>query len=171
MSKSLVATILIGCLASSAGGVERDARDPLKPTGSWSERTFGSAPLPPMGWNSWNAFHTQIDEAKLMGAAQTIVSSGLRDLGYRFVNIDDGWWQKRHLPDARMVVRTSIFPSAREAGRGTDQLQAARRSIARDAAEGRNLHGHRPQCLFAGLPAARLAVADGKRRRTRGRVV
>jgi len=90
--------------------------DPLEPTGQWMEKSFGSAALPPMGWNSWNAFHTQIDEAKLIGSAQAIVDSGLRDLGYRYINIDDGWWQKRRQPDGRMVVRTSIFPSATGAG-------------------------------------------------------
>jgi len=89
-----------------------DAQDPLQPTGHWSEMSFGDAPLPPMGWNSWNAFHTRIDEAKLMGSARAIVATGLRDLGYRYINIDDGWWQKRRQPDGRMVVRTSIFPSA-----------------------------------------------------------
>ena len=89
--------------------------DPLQPTGQWAEQHFGNAALPPMGWNSWNAFHTQIDEAKLVGSAQAIVDSGLRELGYRYINIDDGWWQQRHQPDGRMVVRTSIFPSARGA--------------------------------------------------------
>jgi alpha-galactosidase len=87
--------------------------DPLEPTGRWMERHFGDAALPPMGWNSWNAFHTQIDEAKLLGSAQAIVDTGLREMGYRYINIDDGWWQQRHQPDGRMVVRTSIFPSAK----------------------------------------------------------
>ena len=93
--------------------------DPLKPNGQWMQQSFGDAALPPMGWNSWNAFHTQIDEAKLLGSAQALVDFGLRDLGYRYINIDDGWWQKRHQPDGRMVVRTSIFPSA--AGPAPDQ--------------------------------------------------
>ena len=50
-------------------------------------------------------------KAAWLGAG--IVDSGLRELGYRYINIDDGWWQKRRQPDGRMVVRTSIFPSAR----------------------------------------------------------
>jgi alpha-galactosidase len=87
--------------------------DPLQPTGQWTDKSFGDAAVPPMGWNSWNAFHTQIDEAKLRGSAQAVVDSGLRELGYRFINIDDGWWQKRRQPDGRMVVRTSIFPSTK----------------------------------------------------------
>ena len=99
----------------AAHAADADAIDPLQPAGHWSDVSFGDAPLPPMGWNSWNAFHTQIDEAKLMGSAKAIVATGLRDLGYRYINIDDGWWQKRRQPDGRMVVRTSIFPSAQVA--------------------------------------------------------
>ena len=69
-----------------------------------------------MGWNSWNAFHTDVDEAKVIGAAQVLVDSGLAQLGYRYVNIDDGWWMKRRTGDGRMQVRTGIFPSAATGG-------------------------------------------------------
>ncbi len=107
-------SILIAAFMSTAQAAN-GVLDPLQPAGVWSEATFGRAPLPPMGWNSWNAFHTRIDEAKLVGSAKAIVASGLRGLGYRYINIDDGWWQKRRQPDGRMVVRTSIFPSAKGA--------------------------------------------------------
>jgi hypothetical protein len=108
-------TVVGGLLLSIAQIAAGADLDPLLPAGVWSEVSFGDAPLPPMGWNSWNAFHTQIDEAKLVGSAKAIVASGLRDLGYRYINIDDGWWQKRRQPDGGMVVRTSIFPSAKGA--------------------------------------------------------
>jgi len=110
--------ILIGAMSRSAPAASEAPSDPLAPAGAWSEKVFGHAPLPPMGWNSWNAFHTQIDEAKLMGSARAIVDFGLRDLGYRYVNIDDGWWQNRRLPDGRMMVRTGTFPGAKIAGPG-----------------------------------------------------
>jgi alpha-galactosidase len=83
-----------------------------RPSGRWTLETVGNAPTPPMGWNSWNAFGTDVDEAKVMGAAQALVDSGLARLGYRYVNIDDGWWLKRRAGDGRMVVRTAIFPGA-----------------------------------------------------------
>jgi hypothetical protein len=108
----ILACMVLAALLPAAHAAAGDALDPLQPAGRWSEKSFGDAPLPPMGWNSWNAFHTQIDEAKLMGSARAIVATGLRDLGYRYINIDDGWWQKRRQADGRMVVRTSIFPSA-----------------------------------------------------------
>jgi len=44
-----------------------------------------------MGWNSWNSFGAQITEADVRSAADNLVSSGLADIGYRYVVIDDFW--------------------------------------------------------------------------------
>ena len=90
--------------------------DPLTPTGHWSAYQAGNAQLPPMGWNSWNAFFTHIDEEKLMGAAQRIRDTGLAQKGYRFINIDDGWWLKRRTSDGKLMIRTDQFPSAKVKG-------------------------------------------------------
>lgn len=86
--------------------------DPLAPTNRWSAHPRGAAALPPMGWNSWNAFTSDIDEEKLLASAQVIVDSGLAAKGYRYIDIDDGWWLRRNQPDGRMVIRTKAFPSA-----------------------------------------------------------
>ncbi len=86
--------------------------DPLTPTGKWSANTDGSAPVPPMGWSSWNAFNSDVDEEKVLASAQALIDTKLRDIGYRYVNIDDGWWLKRRQPDGRLLIRTSHFPSA-----------------------------------------------------------
>lgn len=91
----------------------------LAPTGRWSAYTRGNAPLPPMGWNSWNAFGSDIDEAKVMGSAEAIVRSGLAAKGYRYIDLDDGWWLKRRLPDGRIIIRTATFPSAATADGST----------------------------------------------------
>ncbi|WP_051205078.1 NPCBM/NEW2 domain-containing protein [Massilia timonae] len=90
--------------------------DPLAPAGRWEGATSGSASTPPMGWSSWNAFRTEVDEGKVLGAAQTLVDSGLARLGYQHVNIDDGWWLKRRTGDGRLQIRTNIFPSAATGG-------------------------------------------------------
>ena len=87
--------------------------DSLAPTGKWTANSRGAAATPPMGWNSWNAFRTEVDEEKVMGAAQTLVDSGLAKLGYVSVNIDDGWWLKRRTSDQKVQIRTTIFPSGR----------------------------------------------------------
>ena len=51
----------------------------------------GLAKTPPMGWNSWNKFAGRVDDASVRGMADAIVSSGMKDAGYIYVNIDDTW--------------------------------------------------------------------------------
>jgi alpha-galactosidase len=44
-----------------------------------------------MGWNSWNLFESRIDDQTVRAIADAMVSSGMRDAGYIYVNIDDTW--------------------------------------------------------------------------------
>lgn len=46
---------------------------------------------PPMGWNSWNVFGTQVNQDRVLSAAKAMVESGLIDYGWSFINIDDAW--------------------------------------------------------------------------------
>jgi len=50
---------------------------------------------PPMGWNSWNHFAERIDDKTVRAQADALVSSGLKDAGYVYVNIDDTWEGQR----------------------------------------------------------------------------
>ena len=57
-----------------------------------------TAPLaatPPMGWNSWNWFAEKVTDKDVRQAADLLVSSGMRDAGYVYVNIDDTWQGSR----------------------------------------------------------------------------
>lgn len=111
---TLAAATLLACLTLGA-----QAAAPIEPTGRWTANAQGSASLPPMGWNSWNAFFLEVDEEKVLGSARKLVDSGLAKLGYVYVNIDDGWWSHRDTRSGRMVIKTSIFPSARREGKDT----------------------------------------------------
>ncbi len=51
----------------------------------------GLAKTPPMGWNSWNLFQGRIDDQTVRTMADAMVSSGMRDAGYIYLNIDDTW--------------------------------------------------------------------------------
>ena len=53
------------------------------------------AATPPMGWNSWNHFAGKVTDADVRAAADALVSTGMRDAGYVYVNIDDTWEGKR----------------------------------------------------------------------------
>ena len=66
------------------------------------------AATPPMGWNSWNFFAEKVTDKDIRAAADQLVSTGMKDAGYIYVNIDDTWEAER---DANGVLRTnSKFP-------------------------------------------------------------
>jgi alpha-galactosidase len=66
------------------------------------------AATPPMGWNSWNHFAEKVNDADVRAAADALVSTGMRDAGYIYVNIDDTWQGQR---DAQGVLHAnSKFP-------------------------------------------------------------
>ena len=66
------------------------------------------APTPPMGWNSWNHFRDKVDDATIRRMADTMASSGMRDAGYVYINIDDTWEGDR---DAQGFIRPNAkFP-------------------------------------------------------------
>ena len=50
---------------------------------------------PTMGWSSWNTFALDINEQLIRQQADAMHRSGLQDAGYRYINIDDGYWQGR----------------------------------------------------------------------------
>ncbi|KAF8666681.1 Alpha galactosidase A [Rhizoctonia solani] len=60
-----------------------------QPSGAGPSRLIGKTPA--LGWNSWNAYQGNINEAKIRAAADALVSLGLKDAGYNYVNIDDCW--------------------------------------------------------------------------------
>jgi alpha-galactosidase len=86
--------LVLSFLAGSAG-----AQAPADPT---------LAATPPMGWNSWNHFAGKVTDADVRAAADALVSSGMRDAGYVYVNIDDTWEGQR---DAHGNIQSnSKFP-------------------------------------------------------------
>lgn len=123
----------LGILAATAALLPGLATgDTLPPTGRWSANAAGKADLPPMGWSSWNAFYEDVSEEKVLASAKIIVDSGLAAKGYRYIDVDDGWWLKRRQPDGRIIIRAATFPSAAPATPGgetsfkpfTDRLHA-----------------------------------------------
>lgn len=55
----------------------------------------GLARTPPMGWNSWNAFRVSINDKMVREIADALVKSGMKNAGYTYLNIDDGWEGER----------------------------------------------------------------------------
>lgn len=102
-----MALLLAASVCSAA-----EVREELQPTGRFNVYGHGAAATPPMGWNPWNAFRTEVTQDKILSVAETIKKSGLQAAGYRYINIDDGWWLNRRA-DGGIEIRTSMFPMAK----------------------------------------------------------
>ncbi|MBW4618050.1 MAG: glycoside hydrolase family 27 protein [Cyanosarcina radialis HA8281-LM2] len=100
---------------------------------------YSSKPLaatPPMGWNSWNMFGSNIDEALIRETADAIVSSGLKDCGYEYIVIDDCWSQKdRRDAHGDLMPDPTKFPSGMKALADYVHSRGLKIGIYSDAAE------------------------------------
>jgi hypothetical protein len=64
---------------------------------------------PAMGWNSWNVFGLRVTDKDIRNAADVMVSTGLIDHGWGYINIDDGWESEERKPDGE-IATNSKFP-------------------------------------------------------------
>ncbi|XP_060675736.1 alpha-galactosidase 3 [Ziziphus jujuba] len=71
----------------------------------------GLARTPQMGWNSWNFFACNINETVIKETADALVSTGLAELGYVYVNIDDCWSSLKRNSEGQLVPDPKTFPS------------------------------------------------------------
>ena len=83
--------------------------------GSFTPLPMAWPMTPPMGWSSWNAHLDQIDESVIEKAADAMVSSGMKAVGYRYVNIDGGWWDGTRDANGNIVVYTKQWPGGMQA--------------------------------------------------------
>ncbi|WP_233223625.1 ricin-type beta-trefoil lectin domain protein [Amycolatopsis sp. CA-128772] len=120
--------VLFGLVAASIGAVT--------PPGA------AAAPItkPPMGWNSWNSFAGAIDHTAIEQQADAMVSSGMKDAGYEYVNIDDGWWTGSRDSGGNITVDTTKWPGGMSAITAYIHSKGLRAGIYTDA--GRNGCGY-----------------------------
>ena len=65
---------------------------------------------PTMGWSSWNAYGFQISESIIKKQADALVETGLKDEGYIYVNIDDGFFGGRDA-EGHLQIHPTRFPN------------------------------------------------------------
>lgn len=106
MKKIIVALLLVGCVIKAQSQGNNYVQN--------YKKFENLAMTPPMGWNSWNKFACNVDEKLIREVADAMVSSGMKDAGYTYINIDDCWHGERDSlgfihPDAKR------FPSGMKA--------------------------------------------------------
>ena len=70
---------------------------------------------PPMGWNSWNTFGAAINEQLIFDTADKMVETGLSELGYEYLVIDDCWSLRERDENGRLVADPKKFPHGMKA--------------------------------------------------------
>ncbi len=99
----LASTLAVAVTAACAGPEEYGA------SGTVSSLT--QAATPPMGWSSWNTYGCAIDEGLIRRQADALVTSGMRDLGYVYVNVDDCWMATSRDAAGDLQANPRTFPS------------------------------------------------------------
>src|SRR5208337_4335383 len=64
---------------------------------------------PPMGWNSWNS-GIELTEQSVKATIDAMVSSGMRDAGYLYINLDAGWAAPQRGPHGELQPDPDRFP-------------------------------------------------------------
>jgi len=70
---------------------------------------------PPMGWNSWNTFQTNISEDLVKQTADAMIASGMKDAGYEYIVLDDGWMTMERDSAGNLVPDPKKFPHGMKA--------------------------------------------------------
>jgi alpha-galactosidase len=70
----------------------------------------GLARTPQMGWNNWNSLGCDVSQDLLLGTSKVLVHSGLREVGYNYVVLDDCWQDGRD-ENGYMRVDKEKFPN------------------------------------------------------------
>jgi len=81
----------------------------------FAQKFEGLALTPPMGWNSWNTFASNINETVVKETADAMVANGMRDAGYQYIVIDDCWALKERDANGQLVPDPAKFPGGMKA--------------------------------------------------------
>lgn len=80
-----------------------------------AQKFEGLALTPPMGWNTWNTFASNINEELVKQTADAMVANGMRDAGYVYLVLDDTWSARERDAGGNLVADPAKFPSGMKA--------------------------------------------------------
>jgi len=85
------------------------------PVCALAQKFEGLALTPPMGWNSWNTFQTNINEKLVKEMAEALIASGMQEAGYSYIVLDDGWEARSRDKEGNLIWDPKKFPSGMKA--------------------------------------------------------
>ena len=82
---------------------------------AFAQKFPGLALTPPMGWNSWNTFASNINDSLIRETADAMIANGMRDAGYTYIVIDDCWESMERDAQGNNVPDPKKFPNGMKA--------------------------------------------------------
>ncbi len=83
-------------------------------------------PMPPMGWSSWNSFSNTVNSQVIVAQAKAMIATGMHKAGYKYVNIDEGWWLGERDMQGNIVVDPKAWPALAPGERDGDMANIVR---------------------------------------------
>jgi alpha-galactosidase len=116
LAKLSAAAVAAALLAACGPG--KTAKEPAASAVPGTEKATAPdvslAPVPPMGFNTWNKFGCNVDEELIRGTADAMVETGMLEAGYKYLVIDD-CWQVDRAADGSIIADPRRFPSGMKA--------------------------------------------------------
>ena len=112
---SLVGQIAVALAITGTALVSANTAASPTAVGAVSPAATAVVTTPPMGWASWNSFAAQINDNVIKQQADAMAASGLKDAGYQYVNIDEGWWQGTRDSAGNITVDPNDWPGGMQA--------------------------------------------------------
>jgi len=97
--------------STSAGGSTGSGGSQATGGATQTGGSAGLAATPPMGWNNFNHFIDAFTYTTFEQAADAMVSSGLKAVGYQYINIDDSWDNTSRDASGNLVPNPAKFPN------------------------------------------------------------
>jgi Alpha galactosidase A/Alpha galactosidase C-terminal beta sandwich domain len=79
----------------------------------------------PMGWNSWNSFANIVNSQIVQQQAKALASNGMKEVGYEYVVIDEGWWLGERDAVGNIVVDPRQWPAIEPGQKDGDMANIA----------------------------------------------
>ena len=78
-----------------------------------------------MGWNSWNSFANIVNSQIVQQQAKALASNGMKEAGYEYVVIDEGWWRGERDAAGNIVVDPKQWPAIQPGQKAGDMANIA----------------------------------------------
>ncbi|WP_457029508.1 ricin-type beta-trefoil lectin domain protein [Kitasatospora sp. P5_F3] len=112
----LVRTAVLAMAAGALAGLQYQPATALDRTETVAVTSNQIAvPSAPMGWASWNTFAANIDYNVIKAQVDAFVAAGLPAAGYKYINLDEGWWQGTRDSQGNITTDESEWPGGMNA--------------------------------------------------------